>query len=172
MSTNPRSFGGRGVGRNTNPARQQMPTVPISLAKQVKSHEERLYSRFKDLDPEAVRVTRFRSGSLLEEILLKDPNNLGMTHWITSVDAETQLNLFRANAALERAKLRAPVRLGISILDDQTYQALPDTSKRLLLMSQKEYNSFRASQGAQERQTFPKPAQAGSGAELQGSVQA
>jgi hypothetical protein len=171
MNPNPRSFGGRGGGRNATSGRQQMPTVPISLAKQEKSHEERLYSRFKDLDPEAVRVTRYRSGTLLEEIFLKKPK-FGPERWYSSIEAEGFLNLHLAETALERARLRAPVRLGIQVPDDRTYQLLTDNQKRLLFMTQKEFNSFRASQGTQGQKPFPEPVETGTGAEPTSSVSA
>jgi hypothetical protein len=142
MNPAPRQFvGGRGLGRNTNQARQPMPTVPISLAKQDKSLEERLYSRFRELKPEAVRVTRFKNGSILEEVLLE--NN---PKWFTAVEMEPVLSFQIANSAIERAKARALVRLGRVVPTDQAYQSLTEHERKILLMSQKEWNSFRASQ--------------------------
>jgi len=163
MSLNPRgNFRGRGRGAVTSPARQQMPMVPISLAKQGKPPEERLYSRFKELEPDAVRVTRYKSGSILEEVLLQKPDKSG-TQWYSTVHAEEMLSSRKAEIAKERARMRAPTRLG-KYLDDKEYQALPDSEKRILLMTQKEYNSFRASKGAQGTFQVPDAANAASDA--------
>jgi hypothetical protein len=156
---------GRGGGRNALPARPQMPTVPISLAKQAKFTEEKLYSRFRDLEPDAVRVTRFKGGSILEEVLLKD-----QTQWITSVQAEGLLTSRKAELAMERARMRAPARIGIYIPDDLAFQALPDDKKKQVLMSQKEWNSFRGSQGEQGGKAPQAAAQAATQAEPKGSV--
>jgi hypothetical protein len=125
--------------------------VPISFAKQAKPPEERLYSRFKELEPDAVRVTRYKGGSILEEIMLQKPDKTG-THWITSVQAEELLSSRMAEIALERARMRGPNRLKKEIPSDAIYQTLSDNEKKILLMSQKEYNSFRASKGEQGTQ--------------------
>jgi len=153
MSSNPQS-GGRSRGGITPAARQQTPMVPISLAKQEKSQEVRLYNRFKELDPEAVRVTLFRGGSRLEEIFLLDPIT-GQSQWIDAVKAEGLLATRQADNALKRAIMRAPVRLGEIILTDQAFQALPEEKKRILLMTQKEYNLFRDLQKEGKGQQAP-----------------
>lgn len=172
MNPNPRRIGGRGGGSFAPPARQPMPTVPISLAKQAKSSEERLYSRFRELQPIAVRVTRYQNGSIVEEVLLNKPDKSGDAQWITTVQAETILRLQQAASALTRARLRAPVRLGRELPSDQSIQDLPDLEQRILFMSQKEWNnhSFRV-QGLQTGvQKPPGEAKASPTAEPKGSA--
>jgi hypothetical protein len=140
----PKSGGGRAQVRAPIATRNQVPMVPVSMAKQSKSLEERLYVRFKELDPDAVRVTRFRNGTVIEEVFLNDSNGVG--HWVSSVKAEEALSYKRHLDQIFRAVLRAKVRLGRVITEDE-FHKLSKEDKRILLMSQKEYNSFRALQG-------------------------
>lgn len=118
------------------------PLVPVSFAKQTKSLEERLYARFKELDPEAVRVTRYRGASIQEEILLKNAND-GIPTWYSNVEAEKLLSEARAKSALMRAIMRAPARLKKTLSSVAEFNALTDEERRWLLMTQKEWNSFR-----------------------------
>jgi hypothetical protein len=170
MNTAPRQT--RGQLRGIIPSGRvntQGPMVPVSFAKQTKSLEERLYSRFQELNPDAVRVTRYRGGTLQEELLL-DAANDGNITWISSVTAEKLLYEAKLASAIKRAIMRAPVRLNI-VLSDQDYQKLSDVDKEKLHMSQKDWNSFRGLQGGDGATAQSGPAQAGPGAG-QGPAQA
>lgn len=148
-----RIAGGRTrVGNTPTRAGLPGPMVPVSFAKQTKSLEERLYSRFRELDPDAVRVTRHRNGTVEEEVLLGPSNG----QWISAVQAEKLLSQHKEQKSLERAIMRSPIRLGKSITKEN-YQTLSDADKDILRMSQRDYNSFRALQGAIEgtAQTVP-----------------
>jgi hypothetical protein len=127
---------GRGFGANATQSASRGPTmVPISLAKQEKPLHEKLRSRFRDLSPDAVRVTQFKSGTVLEEILLNQ-------RWITAVEAEPLLAQFQARQRVRIAVNRSLVRLGRPITEDQ-FEDLPQKERDILMMSQKEFNSFR-----------------------------
>jgi hypothetical protein len=112
--------------------------VPVSFAKQTKSQEERLYSRFRELNPDAVRVTRYRNGTIMEEVLLLQGDH---PQWITAVVAEGLLSQHNRQKSIERNIARALLRLG-RVINEEEYQALPENELNLLQMSQKEFNSF------------------------------
>jgi hypothetical protein len=96
-------------------------------------------------------VTRFENGTILEEVSLGDSGSTGQLHWESSVDMEKKLSKHKAKEAMKRARMRCPVRLGIDIPTEEGYMNLSENEKDILLMSQREYNLFRASQGAQKR---------------------
>lgn len=138
----------RGVStptRQSNRQSSQGPMVPVSFAKQSKSREERLYSRFSELNPDAVRVTRYPNGTVEEEVKIFSVDKV---QWITAVAAEELLRKKQASKALERNIMRAPVRLG-RVLNFESYQKLSDEDRAILEMTQTAYNSFRAYQKAQ-----------------------
>lgn len=148
MIQNPTPSGGlRGKPSRARPSTSGT-LVPVSFAKQEKSLEQKLFVRFKDLNPEAVRVTRYRNGSIQEEILLDDPANPGQVKWIDCFTGEALLNARQKEQLLQRAIMRAPVRLS-RVISQAEYQTLSDNDKSILLMSQKEYNLlfFRSSKG-------------------------
>jgi hypothetical protein len=146
-STAPNIVGGRArSGRNTQARTNPQGTlVPVSFAKQTKSQEERLYSRFRELDPEAVRVTRYRNGSIEEEVCIKTS---GAIKWITTMAAEIELSQLKEKKIIQIAIMRAPVRLGKVLASEEEYHAIPSREQDILRMSQRIYNSFRASQEA------------------------
>jgi len=147
---------------NAPPQANQVPMVPVSFAKQTKSLEERLYLRFRDLNPDAVRVTRFKSGTIKEEILFEcliidktqiidgmntiklDKPVVTQDGWITSEIAESILAIQNRKITVRRDLMRAPARLGLTLVTESELQALSELDKLKLRMSQKEYNSFRA----------------------------
>jgi hypothetical protein len=119
----------------------QGPMVPVSFAKQEKSQDLRLYSRFQELNPVAVRVTRYAGGSTVEEIL-HDPDGSGQ-RWIDSVMAEKILYQIKAKARLLTLLARAPLRLKKKLGSAEEFEALPQEEKNILSMSQKDWNLFR-----------------------------
>jgi hypothetical protein len=87
-------------------------------------------------------VTRYRNGSIDEEILLARESQ---PQWIKAVAAEELLSQLRENKSLQIAIMRAPVRLG-RLITEEEYHGLATRDKDILQMSQRIYNSFRAFQ--------------------------
>jgi hypothetical protein len=135
MNSTQTKSGIAGAGRNRS--RPQIPMVPISFAKQAKPREEALEARFRDLSPDAVRITRHKDGTIEEEVLFNGA-------WLTAVQAGVHLASKKAEIAFQRTLNRAPARIGKILHDKTDYDNLSPAEQHLLHLTQREY-SFRES---------------------------
>jgi len=120
--------------------------------------------RYKDLGASQVRST-YGVGGLLDR-QIQVPNALGEMGWVSVAQADNALQLKKLQLERERALARQEVRLPADRRRRSWSQLTPE-DKRLLLLSQKEWNSFRArstagagtaaQQAPQGAQTAPPP---------------
>jgi len=117
--------------------------------------------RYKDLGASQVMSIYGLSGLLERKV--KVPQNLvGVTvpedGFISVFEADNALARLRDNQERERALSRRSVRLPAERATSQWAQ-LTDDEKRVLLMSQKEYNSFRTAAGLPSNKASKDPAE-------------
>jgi len=137
---------GRGRGGAVNP--QPASTRPITVTKDPTMG---LMSRYRDMDPVAVRRTVLASGSVIEEVQIRSSSPYlqevkeGPDIWLSVQDAEPVLA--RAKRAKENQVLlgRRVNRLGEEYKDTPLSQ-LSEDNMRILRMTQKVYNTFRGPQ--------------------------
>jgi hypothetical protein len=153
---------GRGRGQNRgggNNATRGGNNAPLAaqlrqLDRLQEPEEMSVFRRFRDLDVIQVQST-YGSMGLLDRKVLLSPGTLqkgGRTvdepQWLSVLDADNLLAHIRAQAERERALSRRETRLP-EARRRASWGSLTPEEKRILLLSQKEYNSFRAQQGTQ-----------------------
>jgi len=122
---------------------ERKPTAVRAFNPKVKTETESLYSRYRLLDPQAVRVTRLRSGTTLEEVQVWDTRGPGEPsyQWLTPLELEVLLYTARQLAELSSLQSRALKRLdGIVINSMEDFNNLPVESKRILRLSQRQWD--------------------------------
>jgi hypothetical protein len=152
--------GGRGGGRgrtgNLVP-RGAAPAVPLAAQmRQVLRLEEpkemAILRRFKDLGASRVRSVYGQTGLLEQEVFV--PSEVALKagyenvptkgEYITLLDAEQELGALNERLERERALARREIRLP-EARRRATWVQLTQDERRILLLSQKEWNSFRVS---------------------------
>jgi hypothetical protein len=117
-------------------------------------HEMATLRRYRDLGVTRVRSVYGQTGLLEQEVFVpaQVATDLGYAgvvaagHYISLLDAEEAMNAVRQRLERERALARRGVRLP----EDRAtvaWVALTQEERRILLLSQREYALFRASQG-------------------------
>lgn len=159
-----RGGGGRGRGGPSG-ARGGAQGAPLAAQmRQVLRLEEpkemAVLRRFKDLGAVQVRSVYGQTGLLSQEICTMGPEG---PEWCTLLEAEQREAERAASVARERALARRETRLP-ETRRRVSWGSLTPEEKRVLLFSQKEYDSFRASsRGTQAPQAGPAPAQQAGG---------
>jgi len=127
--------------------------------------------RYKDLGATQVRST-YGVGGLLDRSV-QIPNPLGELGWVSVAQADNALQQKKLQVDRERALSRQEARLPEDRRRRSWSQLAPE-DRRVLLLSQKEWNSFRArggtgtaAQQAPQAQGAPQQAQAGGNASLE-----
>jgi len=159
---------GRGRGRGGGVApRAQPKAAPLAAQmRPVRRLEEpkemAVLRRFKDLGAVQVRSVYGQSGLLKQEVFVPASvvteagyeNVAPEGDYIDLLEAEQALARHKARVERERALARRETRLP-EARRRASWGSLSPEEKRVLTLSQKEYNSFRASQGGQPGATAP-----------------
>lgn len=148
--------GGRGRGRGGGPAPRRgggsrgggAPPLAAQLRQldRLQEPEEMtVLRRYKDIGATQVRSS-YGVGGLLDR-MVQVPDQDGNLEWLSVARADNALQQKRLLQERERALARQEVRLPENRRRRSWGQLTPE-DRRLLLLSQKEYNSFRARTGA------------------------
>jgi len=142
--------GGRGQGRGVGPAPRGKATKGSNappLAAQLRQldrlqepEEMTVLRRYKDLGASQVRSVYGLGGLLNREVQI---NHTGELVWVSVAQADSAMQQLKLQQERERALARQEVRLPADRRRRSWSQLAPD-DRRILLLSQKEYNSFRA----------------------------
>jgi len=142
--------GGRGRGRGGGPAPRGKATKgsnapPIAaqfgqLDRLQEPEEMTVLRRYKDLGASQVRSVYGLGGLLNREVQI---NHTGEMVWVSVAQADSAMQQLRLQQERERALARQEARLPADRRRRSWSQLAPD-DRRILLLSQKEYNSFRA----------------------------
>jgi hypothetical protein len=154
--------GGRGRGRGGGPApragRSGGGAPPLAaqlkqLDRLQEPEEMTLLRRYKDLGATQVRSTYGLGGLLDRQIQISQDSVLT---WVSVAQADNALQQKKLSAERERALARQEARLPAERRRRSWSQLAPE-DRRVLLLSQKEWNSFRARTGAgtASQQTTP-----------------
>jgi len=168
-----RGRGGRGGNTNSRGGGNQPPLAAQlrQLDRLQEPDEMAVLRRYSDLDAIQVRSTYGRTGLLDRQVLipgsvlaLANPNADPETEaWVNLLQADAVLAAQRRVAERDRALSRREARLPQARWR-ATWDQLTPEERRILLLSQKEFNSFRArtgSAGTTSQRATSGPAQAG-----------
>jgi len=97
-------------------------------------------SRYRDLNPQAVRITLLPSGARLEEIQVRGGGD-APPRWVSIIEAEPLLNAARRTAFFESMRARALVRLEppVELENIEAFEALSADKRNILALSQAAY---------------------------------
>lgn len=146
--------GGRGRGRGGGPAPRSGPrgggnAPPLAaqlrqLDRLQEPEEMAILRRYKDLGASQVRSTYGVGGLLDRQVQILREGTLG---WVSVAEADNALQQKKLLLERERALARQEARLPENRRRRSWSQLAPE-DRRVLLLSQKEWNSFRARTGA------------------------
>ncbi|MFX6519192.1 hypothetical protein ABTG60_07010, partial [Acinetobacter baumannii] len=120
---------------NSRPAKPELP------------EEVKLLKKFAPIGANRIRVNYTLNGLLSRELRVPSQGGEGFS-WISQDEAEDLLGLASVKEAEGNLLRRAETRLGLKGLKPPDLAGLTDEQSRILRLSQKEYNSFLASQEA------------------------
>lgn len=175
----PRGRGRGGRGGAQAPRQQAQPAPLAAQMRQVLRLEEpkemAILRRFRDLGASKVKSVYGQTGLLEQELFVPAElaRSLGYSdvpdrgEYISLADAEEELSVRAQRAERERALARREVRLP-EARRRVSWGSLTPEERRVLLLSQKEYNSFRASQGGAGAASAAQPETTSAQAEVSG----
>jgi hypothetical protein len=154
---------GRGGGRGGGAPQRGQGNNPVPLAAQMRQvlrleepKEMAVLRRFKDLGATKVRSVYGQTGLLEQELYVPSDLARALNYedvgtrgaYISLVDAEEELAVRTQRAERERALARREVRLPVH-RRAVSWVNLTQEERRILLLSQKEFNSFRGRHNGQ-----------------------
>jgi len=170
---------GRGAGGNTGNQRGQAPLAAQlkQLERLQEPQEMAIIRRFKDLDVVQVRSVYGQAGLLNQEVMVPSKTmarvgqHVDQHKWISVLDATNLQVRFKAEEEQSRGIARREARLP----KERSTVPWPDLTpeeRRLCLLSQKDWNSFRAQQQGTKAESSASTAPTKAPAQGQGREQA